>query len=165
MNLSAAELSFHHRLNTDIPFFFEKAPLIVKNKAGELVTFKLNRAQQHIHNCLEKQLRETGKVRALILKGRQEGCSLYMTGRNYVKARQPGRSCLLISHDGKATDHLFSMIKRYQKYINPALRPVEGAANRYQLVLSELESSFSVGTAGNEDIGRGGTHQNRLSWR
>jgi hypothetical protein len=160
MHLSNEALAVHHRLNTDLPFFMEKAPIIVKNKKGELVTFRLNRAQQHIHACLEKQLRETGKVRALILKGRQEGCSLYMTARNYWKcSRNRGVSSLLISHDSKATDHLFSMVKRYQKYINPVLHPLEGAANRYQLVLAELESSFSAGTAGNEDIGRGGTHQ------
>ena len=160
MHLSNEALAVHHRLNTDLPFFMEKAPIIVKNKKGELVTFRLNRAQAHIHACLERQLKETGKVRALILKGRQEGCSLYMTARNYWKcSRNRGVSSLLISHDSKATDHLFSMVKRYQKYINPVLHPEEGAANRYQLVLAELESSFSAGTAGNEDIGRGGTHQ------
>lgn len=160
MQLTSAELEVHHRLNTDLPFFMAQAPMVVKNKKGELVVFRLNRAQQHIHNCLERQRRETGKVRALILKGRQEGCSLYMTARNYwISTRRRGISSLLISHDGKATDHLFSMVKRYQKYINPVLRPAEGAANRYQLVFSNLESSFSVGTAGNEDVGRGGTHQ------
>ena len=160
MNLSPAELAVHHRLNSDLPFFMERAPLIVKDKKGDLVTFRPNRAQQHINACIDKQMRETGKVRALILKGRQEGCSLYMTARNYWKCtRNRGVSVLLISHDGKATDHLFSMVKRYQKYIHPVLKPEEGAANRYQLVLSSLESSFSVGTAGNEDIGRGGTHQ------
>lgn len=160
MNLTGAELAVHHRLNTDLQFFMLQAPLIVKNKKGELVPFRFNRAQRHIHECLEKQKRETGKVRALVLKGRQEGCSLYMTARNYwLSTRRRGVSALLISHDGKATDHLFGMVKRYQKYINPVLRPEEGAANRYQLVLSGLESSFSVGTAGNEDVGRGGTHQ------
>jgi len=160
MNLSPEALAVHHRLSTDLPFFFERAPILVKNKKGDIVTFRLNRAQQHIHNCLEKQLRETGRVRALIVKGRQEGCSLYLTGRNYFKcSRNKGITALLISHDAKATDHLFSMIKRYQKYVNPVLAPKEGTANRNQLAFSELESSFSVGTAGNEDIGRGGTHQ------
>ena len=160
MNLSSEALAVHHRLSSDLPFFFEKAPVLVKDKKGDIVTFRLNRAQRHIHACLERQLKETGRVRALIVKGRQEGCSLYLTGRNYWKcSRKKGVSALLISHDAKATDHLFSMIKRYQKYINPVLAPVEGTANRNQLVFSELESSFSVGTAGNEDIGRGGTHQ------
>lgn len=158
--LSDSALTIHQRLNSDLAFFMENAPLIVKDKSGNLVTFKLNQAQQHIHNCLEKQKRETGMVRALILKGRQEGCSLYMTGRNYHKvSRNRGISALLISHEGKATGNIFEFIKRYQRYIRDVLRPEEGAANRYQLVLSALESSFTAGTAGNEDVGRSGTYQ------
>ena len=34
----------------------------------------MNRAQHYIHERLEAQLKETGKVRAIILKGRQQGC-------------------------------------------------------------------------------------------
>ena len=150
----------HERLNRDLPYFFAEAPIKVLDKKGQLVTFKLNRAQQYIHDKLEEQKRKTGSVRALILKGRQEGCSLYLTGRNYHRvSRTPGVSALLISHEGKATDHLFSMIKRYQKHIEPALCPEEAAANRNQLKLAALESQFLVGTAGNEDIGRSGTNQ------
>ena len=36
--------------------------------------FTLNRAQIYIHERLEMQLKEKGKVRAIILKGRQQGC-------------------------------------------------------------------------------------------
>lgn len=150
----------HERLNNDLRYFFREAPIMVLDKRGQLVNFRLNRAQEHIHECLEKQKRETGMIRALILKGRQEGCSLYLTARNYHRvSRTPGVSALLISHEGKATDHLFSMIKRYQKYVHPALKPEEAAANRNQLKLASLESQFCVGTAGNEDIGRSSTNQ------
>jgi hypothetical protein len=152
--------AIHDRLDRDLPYFFKEAPIMVLDKRGVLVPFVLNRAQRHIHESLEAQKAKTGKIRALILKGRQEGCSLYMTGRNYkIVTRTPGVSALLISHEGKATDHLFSMIKRYQKHIDPCLRPTEAAANRNQLKLLDLESQFSVGTAGNEDIGRSGTYQ------
>ena len=48
--------------------------LKVKNKAGEIVPFRLNAAQEYIHTQLEKQKKETGMVRAEILKGRQQGC-------------------------------------------------------------------------------------------
>ena len=45
-----------------------------------------NRAQQHIHAQLEAQKKATGKVRALILKGRQQGCSTYVGARYYHQA-------------------------------------------------------------------------------
>lgn len=150
----------HERLNTDLPYFLAEAPIMVLDKRGALVNFKLNRAQQFIHNRLEEQKKRTGRVRALILKGRQEGCSLYMTARNYHKiSRTPGISALLISHQGDATVHLFSMVKRYQSHIDAALRPEEVATNRTQLKLAALESQFYVGTAGNENVGRSSTNQ------
>ena len=50
----------------------------VKDKSGDLVAFAWNRAQRHIHAALEKQRKEKGFVRALLLKGRQQGGSTYI---------------------------------------------------------------------------------------
>lgn len=56
--------------------FKEFAPrfLKVKNKAGAIVPFRMNLAQEYIFKKLEGQLTESGMVRAIILKGRQQGC-------------------------------------------------------------------------------------------
>jgi len=48
--------------------------LKIRTKDGRIDPFMLNKAQLHIHKIVEKQKRETGKVRAIILKGRQQGC-------------------------------------------------------------------------------------------
>jgi hypothetical protein len=48
--------------------------LRIRTKSGSVEPFLLNKAQLHIHAELERQKGETGKVRALILKGRQQGC-------------------------------------------------------------------------------------------
>lgn len=53
---------------------YSKNFLKVKSKSGQIVPFAMNVAQQYIHTCLEKQRAETGMVRAVILKGRQQGC-------------------------------------------------------------------------------------------
>jgi hypothetical protein len=45
----------------------------------------LNRVQRHLHERIEEQRQRTGKVRAIILKGRQEGCSTYVEGRFFWK--------------------------------------------------------------------------------
>lgn len=150
----------HKLLETEFPFFAENAPLLITHKkGGELRPFIFNRVQQHIHDKLEEQKKKLGRVRACIVKGRQQGCSTYVSGRYYHKSRQKGISVFILSHDGKATDKLFSMVKRYQKYIHPSLRLEEGASNKNQLKFSKLESDYTVGTAGNEDVGRGGTSQ------
>lgn len=150
----------HDRLNTDLAFFAEHAPLLIKDKQGSLIPWVFNKAQRYIHARLEEQMQARGWVRALVLKGRQQGCSTYLNGRNYHKTtRRRGISTFLLSHEGNTTNKLFDMVKRFQEYVNPALRPVEGKSNTRQLAFPELGSDFAAGTAGNEQVGRGGTAQ------
>ena len=44
-------------------------------KDAKVEPFLFNRAQKYIHERLEAQRAACGRVRALILKGRQQGCS------------------------------------------------------------------------------------------
>ena len=57
--------------------------LKIRPKTGGLIPFTLNQVQRHIDEALEAQVAETGRVRALILKARQPGCSTYVEGRYY----------------------------------------------------------------------------------
>jgi hypothetical protein len=50
--------------------------LKIRTKSGDVTPFTFNKAQRYIHERLENQKGQTGKVRALILKGRQQGCCL-----------------------------------------------------------------------------------------
>lgn len=150
----------HYRLQTDLEFFNEHAPLLIKDKTGNLIKFRLNIAQRYIHSRLEEQLKQRGWVRALLLKGRQQGGSTYINARFYHKAsRNKGKSVFILSHEGKTTDKLFDMVRRFQDNVNPALRPVEGKSNTRQLAFAELLSDYVAATAGNEHAGRGGTAQ------
>lgn len=60
------------RLRDDFPFFAAQC-LQIRTKQGLFKPFVLNRAQHYIHSCIEAQRATTGRVRALILKGRQQG--------------------------------------------------------------------------------------------
>ncbi len=149
----------HNRLQTQLPFFARHA-LVIKDKNGRLIPFILNKAQMYLHECLERQLRDVGYVRALVLKGRQEGCTTYVQGRFYHKStRNSGKSVFILSHEAQTTDKIFSMVDRFQSNIPPALRPSTDLYNRRQIKFDKLESEYTVGTAGNEDVGRGGTLQ------
>src|SRR5262245_6141361 len=73
------------RLDNDYPFFAGQI-LRIRTKNGAIAPLVFNRAQEHIHDELEAQLANLGRVRALILKGRQQGCSTYIGGRYYHRA-------------------------------------------------------------------------------
>lgn len=62
-------------LRNDFPSYARKC-LRIRTKSGTVEPLILNAAQTYIHNRLQEQLRETGKIRAVILKGRQQGCCL-----------------------------------------------------------------------------------------
>ncbi len=132
--------------------------LFIRDKSGKKVRLLLNRAQRHIHAQLEAQRKRTGKVRALILKGRQQGASTYIGARFYcITSISFGQSAFIVAHEQKATDNLFKMVKRYHEH-NP-LAPVTGATNAKELVFSRLDSGYKLATAGTDDVGRSNTAQ------
>lgn len=132
--------------------------LKVKDKTGQIVPFLWNKAQHHIHKALEEQLAETGKVRALLLKGRQQGGSTYIGARFYHRATTRfGKSAFIVAHEQKATDNLYAMVKRYHEH-NPL--PVStGATNAKELIFDKLDGGYKLATAGTKDVGRSNTAQ------
>ena len=137
-------------------FQFGRDCLQIRTKSGSIEPLLLNKVQQECHRQLEAQRREKGYVRALILKGRQPGISTYVAARYYRRASLfKGTNVYILSHEQAASDKLFAMVDRYQRH-NP-LAPHVGASNAKELVFDQLESSYSVATAGQKAGGRGGT--------
>ena len=91
--------------------FFGTHCLVVKPKDGGIpVPFRLNSAQAYIHAKLEEQKAKTGKVRAMILKGRQQGCSTYIAARFYHRtSMHRGISAWIMA--SSAASHLRSATK------------------------------------------------------
>jgi hypothetical protein len=132
--------------------------LKILDKAGDKQPFLFNQAQRFVHERLEQQLRETGRIRALILKGRQQGISTYVGARFYHKTSMNfGKRAFIVAHEQKATDNLFSMVKRYHEN-NPT--PIStGATNAKELIFDKLDSGYKLATAGTKDVGRSNTAQ------
>lgn len=148
----------HEKLNNNLEFF-AKHCLKIKPKEGDVKPFIFNKAQKYLHYRLEQQLAKTGRVRALILKGRQQGCSTYVAARFYHKAtRQKGKSVYILSHEAATTTKLFNIVKRYHEYIPEVARPETEKCNDRSIIFS-VNSEYTVGTAGNKNTGRGGTVQ------
>src|SRR5574338_1426139 len=84
--------------------------LNIRTKSGEPKLFKFNRAQEYLHRRLEEQKAAIGKVRAVILKGRQQGCSTYIQARYFHKViTQAGKKAFILTHEAEATKNLFDM--------------------------------------------------------
>jgi hypothetical protein len=148
------------RLGTDFEAFAHAILKIRPKSGGAPVRFTLNTAQRYIHKCITTQEQSTGKVRAMILKGRQQGASTYTEGRFYWRiTHRRGVKGYILTHEQKATDNLFGMVERYYNEAPPEYRPHLGASNAKELIFDVLDSRYEVATAGSKDTGRSGTAQ------
>lgn len=136
---------------------YAPAVLRVRSKLGETVPFELNPAQLELHSQLENQILEVGWVRAIVLKGRQQGVSTYIAGRYYHKTSlNKGRNTFILSHEQSTSDSLFNIVDRYQRNAG-VFAPHVGTSNAKELEFDRLESSYAVATAGAKAVGRGKT--------
>lgn len=147
------------RLRDDLEFYARNC-LKIRTKSGKVVPFQFNRAQRYIHERLEEQRAKIGKVRALILKGRQQGCSTYIGARFYHRTSwSRGLRTFILTHEDQATQNLFEMVNRYHEHCPVFVRPSTGAANAKELYFDKLDSGYKVGTAGTKAVGRSSTIQ------
>lgn len=139
---------------------FAKNFLVIHDKSGAELNFEFNRAQQYIHKRLEAQYAATGKIRALILKGRQQGVSTYVQARYFHKiVTRRGKKAFILTHLSDATRAIFEMTKRYSENLERALFPQPDKKNDNTLMYDKLGSGYRVGTAGSAEIGRSMTNQ------
>lgn len=155
MNLTKQEIDKLKQLKNSLPYF-AKTCLKIKTKDARIVKFEFNKSQEYFHNKCEEQLRRTGKVRIVVLKGRQSGISTYVAARFYHKtSTRKAINTFILSHESSTTDKLFSMVKMYNE--NNPIAPEAKKSNAKELAFSELSSQYYIGTAGSGDVGRGGT--------
>jgi hypothetical protein len=157
--LSQEELNLRHRFKTDFPLYSSRC-LKIRTKEGAVKPFNLNQAQKFIHQRVERQRLEKGYVRALILKGRQQGCSTYVGGRFYWRVTHEfGYQVFILTHLDKATQNLFDMTKRFHESCPSVLKPMATRDNANELVFSGLSGAYQIATAKNKSTGRGSTIQ------
>lgn len=155
----AAAKRVFRRMRTDFPYYAERC-LKITTKDGKLLPLQLNRAQLHIHAKIEEQRQKIGRVRALILKGRQQGASTYIGARFYWKSSgERGKKVQILTHEIPATQNLFRMTKRYHEHCPPEFKPSAGAVSTIELWFDKLDTRYALATAGTQATGRSGTVQ------
>lgn len=144
---------------TDFIKYAERC-LKIRTKGGSVQPFVLNGVQRLVHDQVQQQLRETGKVRVLILKARQVGISTYVEGRFYWKVtHRKGVRAFILTHRDQATSNLFDMAKRMHDNMNHLFKPRIRASNATELDFGGLDSGYRVGTAKAIGVGRAETIQ------
>lgn len=138
--------------------FCAQALYRIITKDRKMVPFKLNRAQRHIDEQLNRQLSKEGRVRALILKARQQGCSTYIAARFYHKVTMRyAMQAYIMAHEDKATANLFRMVKFFHTNMPPEIQIRAGATNAKELIFPSLNGGYRLATAGASDTGRSAT--------
>ncbi|WP_066018344.1 hypothetical protein [Endozoicomonas atrinae] len=139
--------------------YFASLCLKIRTKSAKVVPLKLNAAQKYLHKRINQQLKRTGKVRIVVLKGRQQGCSTYTEARFYWKvSNQKGLRAYILTHEADATANLFDMVLRYHENLPAFAQKTLSNKSAKQMDFIH-DSGYRVGTAGNRGAGRSSTAQ------
>lgn len=150
-------LAIRQRLRDEFPYYAENA-LKIRTKGGEIAPLVLKPAQRILQDAIDAQLADTGKVRVIVLKARQQGLSTAIGGWIYFRVSQStAQRAMVVTHHADSTRALFDMTRRYYDKTPPILKPSTRYASRRELYFDKLDSSFIVGTAGADSVGRGET--------
>jgi hypothetical protein len=96
--------------------------------------------------------------KTFIVDGLVSHNSTYISSRYYHRTTTVrGQSAFIVAHEQKATDNLYTMVRRYHDH-NPM--PVStGATNAKELIFDKLDGGYKLATAGTKDVGRSNTAQ------
>ena len=137
---------------------YSSEALHIQTKTDAIVPMVLNPMQRTLHERLERQKAATGKVRAIILKARQLGCSTYVAARFFARMHlaREGVRAYLLAHEDDACVKLVGMYRVMWDNHPPALRRPRSKSNDHGFAFAHgggLESD----TASTPEGGRGGT--------
>ena len=137
-------------------FAQEQIRIITKNASQGFVPFTFNAAQVEINKRLEAQRKKTGKVRAIVLKARQQGISTYCAARVFWKTFfTPHTRSVVMAHDSATSDALFNMSRNIID--NMEDRPTLQKSNAKEILFEHNKSGYRLYTAGAKEAGRGTT--------
>ena len=124
--MTPTERTIRLRLREDFQYYAPRC-LKIRTKAGAIEPFRLNGAQKYLHKQIEDQKSRTGKVRALTVKGRQQGCSTYTEGRFFHRVtHRRGTRAFIHTPKGDATNNQLGMAKPFYEHCPEVVRPSTG---------------------------------------
>lgn len=151
---------------------------VIDNKEGDLVPFFPNEAQKIIREEYRQCKRQNKPFRALVLKGRQQGISSYITALQLaIGITTTNFQGYTVADEDNSTNNLFEKAKSYYSPLPDVLKPTEKYNNRKEFRWARddgqgMNSSWGVSTAGNTSrdgrVGNSFTihflHASELAW-
>lgn len=138
--------------------------LAIVTKDAQLVRLRFNFAQRMVHARISEQMRREGRVRALILKARQEGVSTYCAARGYRRIHlYPNQNGLVIADQRKRSGALFGIYETFHRHLPEWIRPRKRYAQKATQLWYDmptgggLNSKLQVETASDVAAGRSTT--------
>lgn len=132
--------------------------LTIKTKRLELVRFEPNWAQVAFYNEAERQFRERGRVRIIVLKARQLGISTATEAMAFnLSFIFPGYRALVLAHEIPASRNLLEMTQRYWDTYPFRRLYTPKFYSKNDLGWIETDSAVNIATAGNKGAGRSST--------
>lgn len=151
---------------------YGKVCLKIRTKQAQMDQLRFNNSQRLVHELLSDQYRRTGRVRAIILKARQQGMSTYAAARFFRKLHLwPNHQAVVIADELDRAQTLYGMYDRYANYLPDEMKPMmRYVSKKKEMVFDNpkdamraqhpgLGSGISVETAGDTAAGRGSTIQ------
>jgi hypothetical protein len=149
--------AIRRRLLTDFEFYAKNC-VKIRTKEGQILPFELNKVQKDLLKAVEEQMRNTGKVRVIILKARQQGLSTFVHAWLYwYLSQHKAKKGLVVAHVADSTRALFDMYKRTHAEMPEMMRPATTYSSRKELQFAGLDTGIMVATAGGDGIARGET--------
>ena len=139
-------------------FAKDQIKILPKDPTKGFIPFEFNDAQKIVNDKLEEQLRTTGRVRAIVLKGRQMGLSTFTCARVFWKSYfNSHNKSVVMAHDSATSDALFSMSRNTISNMPVEFRPEFKKSNAKEITFEHNDSGYRLYTAGSPEAGRGTT--------
>jgi hypothetical protein len=137
---------------------YDASCLKIRTKAGELVPLDWNFAQRFVTEKLNAQLARDKRVRAIILKARQEGVSTKVAARFFRHANLwAGYKALIIANAVENAEAIFGIYERYHDNLPPELQPeITTKATRRSIAYAH-DSELTIRPASDKNAGRAST--------
>lgn len=142
-------------LNRIDPIDYIAKYVMIKDLNDKIVPFRINPVQREYLRLKEliPTPKTTGK-RILTLKARRMGITTIEQGFSYALCRtRRNTECLTLAQTDKDTRKIFEMVLRMHKYDPNKARLDKD--RRDAIAYRDLETEFSIGTAGSTALGRG----------
>jgi hypothetical protein len=126
-----------------------------------------DRQGQHralVANAAQRRFEQQRGQRNIILKARQMGITTWIAARFFLRTiTHPGTLTLQVAHTREAAEAIFRVVQRMWEGLPENLREGRlrrGRANVGQMTFPLMDSEFRVGSASDENVGRGMSLQN-----